>query len=294
MLRTSRRGFTAVVLVLAFLATGCMHLVVPSGDAPLRYRDLVFNEVTTTTAIQYGQAPNQQGQNVNLLLDMYAPTGDTAASRPAIVWVHGGSFCCGSRTSPEIVDEATTFAKKGYVNVSISYRLTPGGCSAGGVTAACVNAIRDAQWDAQAAVRFLRANAATYRIDPNRIGIAGTSAGAITAMNVAYNSTDVGTSGNPGFPSHVRAAVSLSGAKIFGTYEATDPPTLLLHGSADVVVPYQWAVNTVNDAKAAGARSALVAWEGAGHVPYGANRQQILDYTSNFFYWELDVVHTGT
>ena len=69
MLRTPRRGFTAVVLVLAFLGTGCMHLVVPSGDAPLRYRDLVFNEVTTTTGIQYGQAPNQQGQTVNLLLD---------------------------------------------------------------------------------------------------------------------------------------------------------------------------------------------------------------------------------
>ena len=54
--------------------------------------------------------------------------------RPAIVWVHGGSFCCGDKSSAEIVDEATTFARKGYFNVSINYRLEPGGCSAGAPT----------------------------------------------------------------------------------------------------------------------------------------------------------------
>jgi carboxylesterase type B len=37
--------------------------------------------------------------------------------------VHGGSFCCGDKTSPELVDEANTFAKEGYVNFSIDYRL---------------------------------------------------------------------------------------------------------------------------------------------------------------------------
>ena len=81
------------------------------------------------------------------------------------MWVHGGSFCCGDKTSPELVDEANTFAKKGYFNVSINYRLEPGGCSAGGVTPTCIMAIQEARDDAKTAVRFLRTNAALYGID---------------------------------------------------------------------------------------------------------------------------------
>jgi acetyl esterase/lipase len=211
--------------------------------------------------------------------------------RPAIVWVHGGGFSGGTRTSPEIVDEATTFAKKGYVNVSISYRLSPDGCSASGPTANCVQAIIDAQHDAQAAVRFLRANAATYGVDVDRIAIGGTSAGAITALNVGYNAGDPGNSGNPGYSSAVKGAVSLSGAKIFGTYGAGDAASLLFHGTADGLVPYQWAVNTVNDAHAAGLTAFLTTWEGAGHVPYTQHRTEILDQTRNFLYAALDLAH---
>ena len=174
--------------------------------------------MTKTADITYGSAVNVNGDTQSLELDMYRPTGDTVTSRPAIVWVHGGSFSGGSKDSPEIVAEANAFAKKGYVNVSIEYRLRSG-CSAAN-PAPCVAAIFDAQHDAQAAVRFLRANAATYGIDANRIASAGTSAGAITALQVAYNPQDPGTSGNPGPPSNVRAAVSLSGAFILGTIDA--------------------------------------------------------------------------
>ena len=60
-------------------------------------------------------------------------------------------------------------------------------------------------------MRWLRANAATYGIDPTRIGIGGESAGAITATLVGLLSEDVGTSGNPGWPSTVGGFVSVSG-----------------------------------------------------------------------------------
>jgi acetyl esterase/lipase len=259
----------------------------------LRYRDAIFPGVSITKDVTYGSAVNQQGQNVTLALDVYQPTGDNVTSRPAIVWVHGGSFCCGDKTSGEIVDEATTFAKKGYVNVSINYRLDPNGCSASAPTSHCVFEIQDSMHDAQAAVRFLRANATTYGVDTARIAIGGTSAGAITALNVAYNPDDVGTSGNPGFSSAVRAAASLSGAKILGTVNTGDAEALLFHGTSDPLVPYQWAQNTVTEATKAGVGIYLTTWQGAGHAPYVQHRTEILDEETNFFFNELDAGHAA-
>lgn len=255
----------------------------PPGPSPLRYRDLVFSTVSTTTDVTYGSAVNNSAQTVTLRLDIYEPTGDTVTARPAIVWVHGGSFSGGDKTSPELIDEANTFAKKGYFNVSINYRLEPGGCTS--VTPTCLIAIREAQEDAKTAVRFLRTNAALYGIDETRIAIGGSSAGAITALNVGFTSSE-----DP--PAAVGGAVSLSGAAILaggGAIDAGDAPSLLFHGTADPLVPYSWAVNTWNAANNAGLDSFLTTWTGAGHVPYLQHRTEILDQTTNFLYGELDL-----
>lgn len=275
---------TATRTATATVTPGLQHTP-PPGAAPLRYRDLVFTTHTLTSNVVYGSAVNNSGQTVTLRLDIYEPTGDTITQRPAIVWVHGGGFSSGSKTSPEIVDEATTFARKGFFNASISYRLEPGGCSASAPSSTCVIAIQEAREDAQTAVRFLRTNAATYGIDTTRIAIAGTSAGAITALNVGFTSDDPTAA--------VGAAVSLSGAHITSTIDAGDAPSLLFHGTADFVVPYQWAVNTWNQANAAGLHSFLTSWPGNGHVPYSAHRTEILDQTTNFLYWELDLTNAA-
>jgi predicted esterase len=266
--------------------TIALPFLVPPGDAPLRYRDLVFGAVTTTSNVVYGSAVNNSGQTITLRLDVYEPTGDTVTERPAIVWVHGGSFSGGDKTSAELVDEANTFGRKGYLNVSINYRLEPGGCSAGAPTVTCVIAIQEAFLDAQTAVRFLRTNAATYGIDESRIAIGGSSAGAITALNVGFSSSEDATAA-------VGAAVSLSGAHLLGVIDIDDAPSLLFHGTADPIVPYQWAVNTVNQATAAGLDSFLTSWAGAGHVPYVQHRTEILDQTTNFLYWEMDLANAA-
>ena len=88
-------------------------------------------------------------------------------------------------------------------------------------------------------MRWLRANAATYGIDPTRIGIGGESAGAITATLVGLLSEDVGTSGNPGWPSTVGGFVSVSGGVPSGVNLANpgDAPGLFFHGTADTIVP---------------------------------------------------------
>ncbi len=137
-------------------------------------------------------------------------------------------------------------------------------------------------------MRFLRDNAAQYRIDPNRIAIGGSSAGAITALNVGYSTSEDPLAG-------VRAAVSLSGAQlVVGTISPGDAPALDFHCTTDPLVPYPAAVSTINTAKAEGLDAFLESWNETCHVPYAEHRQQILDQTRNFLWWEMDLTHAAT
>ncbi len=275
------------VVALVIIAAGCdWPNIFPSGSGQVRYRDQIFSAVTVTNNVTYGSAVNLSGQAITLQLDMYRPTGDTVTSRPAIVWVHGGSFSGGSKTSGELVDEATTFAKLGFVNASINYRLESPGCS--GSFSNCGEAIQEAWSDAQTAVRFMRTNAATYGIDPNRIAIGGSSAGGITALNVGYASAE-----DPS--ASVRAAQSISGAKLSSSaVSAGDAAALDFHCTTDRLVSYQSAVNTINAAKVQGLDAFLESWDATCHVPYTEHRQQILDQSRNFLWWEMNLTHAAT
>lgn len=286
--RARRRWAVALLAVALVVSMSACELAAPTGDGPLRFRDEVFSSVDITRDIAYGSAVTQAGAPITLALDLYEPAGDDMARRPLVIWMHGGSFSGGNRTSPEIVDEANFFARRGYVNASISYRLSARGCTV--IDAACIESIIDATEDAQAAVRFFRAHADEYGIDTDRIAIAGTSAGAITALHVGFGLSVPGNSGTPGERSDVAAAVSLSGAAVFqNAIDSQDAKTLLFHGSADTVVPYAWASDTHAAAQAASLRTHLVTWEGAGHVPYVENREQILELTQNFLFHSLGV-----
>ncbi|MEK6252745.1 MAG: alpha/beta hydrolase [Actinomycetota bacterium] len=288
------RKLSAVAAGLVALAVlvGCT-VPRPPGNAPLRYRDQIFNNVTVNRDLTYGSAPDNSGNPVALKLDLYQPAGDTQTKRPAVVWVHGGGYCCGDKSSGLEVDLSNTFAKLGYVAVSINYRLlAPQGCTGSGLSSTCVNAALGAQHDAQAAVRWLRANAATYRIDASRIGIGGDSAGAITATLVGVHSDDPGDSGNPGLPSTVGGFMSLSGGLPGGIFVGTgDAPGLLFHGTADGLVPYQWSVDTAVALLNAGIPAFLETFEGAGHVPYVQFHDQIVSQSDYFFYDFLDLAH---
>ena len=110
-----------------------------------------------------------------LQLDLYLPV-DTASPRrrPAMVAVHGGGFSGGGRQS-----EATwcrRLAARGYVCAAIDYRLHPGS-SAAQDPLKMPAIIMNATEDARAAIRWLRANAASYKIDPARLGAIGARCG---------------------------------------------------------------------------------------------------------------------
>ena len=293
MLRPGRAIGAITAALTATILAGCT-IPAPEGQAPLRYRDEVFSAVNATTDLTYGRAPDLQGNPVDLKLDLYQPAGDTVTKRPAYVWVHGGGFSAGDKSSG--AGMASFFARLGYVAVSINYRLlAPPGC--GGhldPSAECRAAAIEAQHDAQAAVRWLRRNAATYRIDPDRIAMGGGSAGAITSLLVGWRPEDPGSSGNAGFSSAIRAAVSVSG----GTPDespitAGDAPALFIHGTADRVVPYAWAVSNAVKMLHLGIPVVLEPIDGAGHGLPAEIGPLIREQSSRFLYFMLDLGHAA-
>jgi predicted esterase len=283
----------AVILSLTVLA-GCT-VPRPPGDSPLRYRDAVFTNFTVTRDLQYGSAPDQEtGNPVALRLDLYQPTGDTETRRPVLIWVHGGGYSAGDKASGVATDIAPTFARLGYVVASINYRLISSGCGGSNIRPECAIAAFNAQHDAQAAVRWLRANAATYRIDPARIAMGGESAGAITATLAGLRPDDPGDSGNPGFQSNIGAFVSISGGfPGGGLASAGDAPGLLFHGTADGIVPSQWSIDTAVALLRVGVPAFLQLQEGAGHVPYVQFRNLYVEQTNYFLYAFLDLAHAN-
>ncbi len=224
----------------------------PSVEQGDRYKQEIFSSVQVSRDLQYGQATNVvTGKNEKLRLDLYEPKGDTESSRAAMVLIHGGGFTKGSKESQTIVELAKRFAKRGYVTVSINYRLVKDKVTFND-TARVIQAVTQAYQDAKAAIRWLRKKAQDYRIDENKIAVGGVSAGAITALHAAYEE-DEGNSGNSGYSSEVAVAISVAGAlvddNIMGGGEA---PFIAFHGYIDPIVPYQQAVELSQRAKAIG------------------------------------------
>ena len=252
-----RPAFAALPLFMAVAVGVCATAAsaAPSGggtDAaggragPKRYVDMVFTDTSMATDVVYAEAPSLvTGSPVPLHLDVVQPAGDKQRRRPAIVWVHGGGFRGGTKdmTTPM----ATDYARRGYVSFSIDYRLDPNRSS-------LAAKILAAQHDAQAAVRWVRAHASTYGVDGSKIAIAGFSAGAITALNVAYRSDDPGDVGDvDGTDSRVQAALAASGCVYEpSTIGAGDPPVFLLHADGDRAVPFACAQDVVTRAGDAG------------------------------------------
>ncbi|MGH2685220.1 MAG: alpha/beta hydrolase [Actinomycetota bacterium] len=284
------RRLTGVLAVALVALTGCDAMPRPTGDSPLRYRDRVFDEVSVTRDIRYGTAPDNDGQPVALTLDLYKPVDDSAAARPVLVWAHGGGFSTGDKDSTIAVTMATEFAKRGYVTASIDYRLlAPPGCT-GATAERCTEAAIAAIHDAQAAVRWLRANFAEHRIDRRRIAIGGESAGAIMATGVGVWADEPGDSGNPGFPSDVQGWISISGGVPGGSFvDRRDAPGLLFAGTDDGVVPHQWSVETTDAMRRNGVLAVFKSLEGAGHVPWGQYRGLFITQTSYFLYHVMDL-----
>lgn len=216
-----------------------------TADAAQLFVDPQFG-VDVTTDILYGTGQVGYGTpggltDQDLLLDLYVPTGAGLPSLlPGVVLVHGGSFTSGSKSAMSSL--ASDFASRGYVATSINYRLQGDHPPPApvppppGVPPELVNAVYAAVADAALAVGWMHAAAPVLSIDPSRIGIGGSSAGAVTSLFVA-------TSNIPG--AEVGVVLDISGG-LFGfesLVNAGDPPVYIAHGTGDSVVPYSEATS---------------------------------------------------
>lgn len=262
--RTARpTAFVTALLVIALFPTGAATRTGAAGAGTGGGAVLGADgdAVVVTSDLAFGSAPDEYGVNETLRLDLYDP-GDTARARPALVLVHGGGFSRGDKAEPVYAAAARAFAGRGFVVASVNYRLRPDVYP--GYPVASV----DAQHDVQAAVRWLRAHAAELRIDPARLAVTGHSAGAITALRVATNPHDPGDSGTPGQSSAVSAVLAVSGFLAVDVH-AAGARVLLLHGSADTLVPVAWADDTCRRWRLAGGSCRLVTFAGGTHDATG-------------------------
>src|SRR3989338_1744459 len=283
-----------------------------------RYSTELFPNVTTTSNLQFGQNVNFVGSNTNLLMNVYEPTGDTETERPLIIWAHGGSFIGGTRNDGDVVALSNAFAKRGFVCASIDYRVGMWPVDSVNAVKAVVRAVQDMK----AAVRYFykdKLTSNTFKIDTTRIIIAGSSAGAITALHMAYldKSCEVenylspatlttlggieGTSGNAGYSSTIHAVVSLAGALAsYGWMETGDVPACSIQGDQDGTVPYNRGVASVSGfnvirmdgsrmieerAAQVGVPHRLYTHYGADHAPYimgGAYMDTTIKFVGDF------------
>jgi len=230
-------------------------------------------DVESARGVPFGQAEDwRHQQGLDLLLDVYRARGLNDSVAPAVLIIHGGGFWKGARNSSIVVTEAVHLARHGFVAFVMDYRLE------GVQGLPPTSSVRDAVFDAKAAVRFLVRHAASYGVDPDRIAAWGTSAGAIIAATM--NSVpEEGHSGSSGYSSNVTASVGISGTLwpflLAGggdrREQAASTPWLDVHGDRDLLVPSFLAPMTYLFRRAWGAPAAAnrLLWvPGGGHEPW--------------------------
>jgi acetyl esterase/lipase len=243
---------------------------------------------------------------VGLKLDLALPN-EGSGPFPAVVCLHGGGWVGGDRK--QMARTIEVLARRGYVAAAPDYRLAPGHRFP-----ACIE-------DSKAAVRWLRANAGKYRIDPRRVGVVGLSAGGHLALLLAVTGPGdglEGTGGNSDRSSAVQAVVSFAGptdltAEELWTKEtltrnlepllggpprdkmdlyrkasprhyspAAPPPALLVHGGKDPVVPLRQTHDLAGHLRKLGGKADVAVLEGEGHTWQGVALLESIDRMLSF------------
>lgn len=304
------------IKLLLFVALLCLVIFGCSSNEKIdtlptsqqKYIDNLYT-VQKTADLTYATSLNIQGNNQVLKFDLFEPAEDNQNNRPLLIAIHGGGFIEGTKENPGTVRICETMTKKGYVTMTINYRL---GYEQPKNEKTFSEAVWRAQQDLRAAIRFTKANAAKLKIDASKIFILGGSAGAVTCLNVAYlNSDEVpsiinqtkwgsieGNSGNLGFSSSVKAVISIAGGLSNpAIIKSGDVPVAFIHSNQDPVVPYNQGLDDNgfylygsfylnNYIKNLGITTDLLTYNSDNHstAAYPENITQTTNYISAFLY----------
>lgn len=254
---------------LAFLALSLLALGTRAGEV----LDVVYAQGYT--------APGAPGEFVAKDLTLDALTPDGPGPFPAVVMVHGGSFQNGSKEVKKLRQLANQLVDEGFACFLINYRKVGDAPPApkGWNATILQQAIHACFVDTRAAVRFVRANAVEYRVDPARIAVLGESAGAFAAIAAAVADPGDFLDDGPGHPplpannngvsSAIAAAVDLWGNAelVMDRFSPGDAPILIIHGKADFHIGtfYAAALNIAAACKANNIPHELHGIDGAGH-----------------------------
>ncbi|MEM9292394.1 MAG: alpha/beta hydrolase fold domain-containing protein [Acidobacteriota bacterium] len=269
----------------------CLLLIVPTvvqADSLLPAEAPTYN-VSVTEDIVYGtgEVGSPTTRQKDLLLDLYQPIGAQDATgelSPALVLIHGGGFVGGTRKEGLLVNTAEELAARGWVVVSIDYRLGPDVPRPSErmqilleVAAAAIPAdmpvLAAAQVaavdDTLSAAEWLTAQAGNLGIDPSQIGLLGSSAGAITSVHAGYLLDDHAISFPP-----FSFVVNLWGGSLIPAdnrvaaarfLETGEPPLFVVHGTEDPQVDFELAELLVGRAETQNVPYEFYPIAGAGH-----------------------------
>ncbi|MBQ5380142.1 MAG: alpha/beta hydrolase [Paraprevotella sp.] len=212
------------------------------------------------------------------VLDIAEPVDvGSDALRPAVVFIHGGAWSAGSKDDMVFRNLMIDYAKQGYVTLSVEYRFHQET-----EFPACIE-------DVKCAVRWLKAHAKEYKVDPERIGCTGHSAGGHLAMMLAVSSENTALEGDgpwKEYSSSVACAVGCAPPTEIGNpnipwaqhpewwpigyIKAGQPPLLLLQGSEDPLVRPHLTDDYVNKMRKAGSNVDYIRIRGNHDVAYNA------------------------
>ncbi len=219
----------------------------------------------------------------SLLLDVYQPADRSSDRLPAVVLIHGGGWASFDKSTMRAM--GMFLARSGFVAFSVDYRLFHPAENHGSTSQAAQNPWPAQLDDVQRAVRWIRANAAKYHVDPDHIGAFGHSAGAqLGALLGMEDTRDNSDAALAKYSSRVQAVVDVSGPADFTTprdrgagflsaffggdyaqnaktwqdaspafhVSKSDSPFLIVHGTGDQQVPIAQSEELADKLKQAG------------------------------------------
>lgn len=293
----------------------CTLITIGQVNGAIRYKELSYSTVVTREDIHYRTAIDCNSAPDSLYMDFFEPKDDTASVRPAIMVLYGGSFVTGSRKDTLVTAFSNYFARCGYAVFAIDYRI--------GVNKASIlpkmeipMALYRAIQDSRAAIRFIRKNADSFKVDTTKLFALGYSAGAVTLLHHAYVDTAeaaqnlifslaakklgvLDDADNLQYSSKINCVVNCCGAIADTTWvKSGDASIISFHGTKDQIVPYGvgFMNNDTSTTKLYGSSvvhqkaekeniiNKLVSFEGADHYLIGEPRTTIPPITAEFLF----------